>query len=391
MNFDLSEEQHALRESLHSYLRSNYQFEQRQATVAGPEPFDRALWQECADLGWLALPFAPEQGGLGGSAIELMLLFEQCGRFLVVEPFLETLLMAGGVLKRVRGDDIDTRLNAIIAGRTQGALAHGEPQHCDERGSVRCTATYQGGAFALSGRKAVIYNAPTADFFIVSATADAVAPGLARGDLCLFLVDSHQPGLALTPYQTVDGRCAAEVNLNGASVDSHRLVCSGDKAEQLIRAVFDDVTLALAAESIGAMDVLVSETARYISHRKQFGRPIAEFQSLQHSVADMYMASELARSLVYAAAIKLREGAQDASLFLAAAKAKADKSGVFVAHNAIQLHGGIATTDELKIGHYLKRITVSANLYGSRASQVRRFWQARCEPSKQCSSPELAA
>ena len=366
MDFNYSDDQLVFRDSVSKFLNGNYDFETRQAIVAADSPFDGDTWSACADLGWLYLPFSEEQGGLGGSAVDMMLLFEELGRHLVVEPFLETLVLFGGILRRVDTASAVELIEPLMTGTLHGALAHGEALAGNPLGNIRATAVRDGDNFLISGHKRVVYNAPAADWLIVSAL-------LENGDTALFLVSRDTPGLTVQAYATVDGRSAGEVLLDNARAGARQLLAQGPAADRVLAAVLDDAALVLTAEAVGAMEVLREATVDYSRERRQFGTRISTFQVLQHMMVDMFMATELTRSLMYAAAIKLRDAAQEAPALVAAAKAKADRSGRAVAHSAIQIHGGIATTDELRVGHYLKRMTVTANLLGNTRYQVRRF------------------
>ena len=367
MNFEYSEDQQVFKDSVIKYLQDQYDFEKRQSIVKSDEAFDQNIWAQTAELGWLYMPFSEEQGGFDGSAVDTILFFEQFGKHLVVEPYLETLVLTGGVLRRVENNLSEQYLSRLMVGELQGAVAHFEAQSRGDLTRISTSAVGQGEGYVLNGKKAVVYNAPEAQLLIVS----ALLPD-DRG-MGLFLVEADVEGLVLQSYPTVDGRVAADICLQGVMAPSASLLAEGDQAASILEDIYNEALLALTAEMVGAMDVLLQTTVDYTKERKQFGAPISKFQVLQHCMVDMYMAAELARSLMYAAAIKMRDGDSDASAFVSAAKAKADKCAKQVAHSAVQLHGGIATTEELNVGHYLKRITVAANLFGSTQYHLQRY------------------
>ena len=371
MNFNFSEDQILFNDSVCKYLTDQYDFESRQAIVAGEAPFDPSVWRQCTQMGWLHLLFSEEQSEVGGTPVDTISLFEALGKHLVVEPFLETLILFGGVLRRVSPSQVADNIDQLLAGELQGALAHFEANSRGNLSVIATRAEHCQKGYRINGRKSVVYNASGAELLVVSARVAE------SGNLALFLVHNGIKGLALQTYTTVDGRQAAEVELSDVELEPHQLLAVGEQAMSILESVYDEALLALTAEMVGAMDSLLTTTVEYAEQRKQFGSAIGKFQSLQHQMSDMFMAVELSRSLMYAAAIKLRDGAADARAFIAAAKVKADKCAQQVAHSAVQLHGGIATTDELNVGHYLKRITVITQLFGSTQYHLRRFQQLR--------------
>ncbi len=367
MNFEYSEEQKLFQDSITRYLSENYMFEQRQNIVKSSELYSKEVWAEAADLGWLSLLFPEDVGGFDGGPIEIMLMFERFGRHLVIEPFLETLVLFGGVLRRVNTPEAKSLIARIMTGDLQGTLAHFEGGRRGSTDSIHTKAITTEDGYELCGTKTVVYNAGSAEYFIVSAMIEESEA------LGLFLVSKQSIAENINSYKTVDGRDAAEISLTNLKLLKDALLSSGSESVSILMAVFDDAHIAMTAEAVGAMDVLLNSTIEYTKQRKQFGVPISKFQVLQHRMANMFMAQELAKSLMYAAAIKLRDGHSEARAFVSGAKAKADKSAQYVAHSAIQLHGGIATTDELNIGHYLKKITIASQLFGSTKFHISRF------------------
>lgn len=366
MNFEFSEEQRAFRDSARRYLSESYDFETRQKIIRSEDPFSAQVWDTCAELGWFYLPFPEHQGGLGGSILDSVLLFEELGRQLVVEPFLETLVLTGGLLSRCESESSNQLLGELMSGKLQGAFAHTEAISLGSAPALSTRAEKKGSQYKLNGRKIVVHNVGAADVIIVSAKLD-------RDELALFLLRADDAGLSLQNYPTIDGRTAGDISFKNLEVDEDRLLFRGEMAETVLKQIQADAMLAMSADMVGSMNTLLERTVNYTKERRQFNSRLVDFQVLRHRMVDMFVATELATSLLYAAATKVRDGAPDAFQIAAAAKAKTDKSAKMVAHAAIQLHGGIATTNELPIGHHLKRITVHEQRFGNTRTQLSRF------------------
>ncbi len=359
MSFDSNEEQQLLNDSIGRYLGDHYSFEQRRANVADAAPFSAECWRDFAELGWLGLPFAEADGGFGGGAVELAGLFEAFGRHLVVEPYLENIVLAGGALRRAASAEQRRRwLAPLMAGELQAALAHFEAAGLETR------AEPEGEGYRLNGSKAVVYNAPAAQLLVVSARLHSA--------VALFAVPADSPGLGRREYPTIDGRSAADIALDDVHLGRDALLSEAE-AEGVLAVVLDEALLVVCAEAVGAMDALLTATVDYCKERRQFGSPIGRFQVLQHRMVDMYLACESARSLLPVCAAKLQSGAADARRYIAALKVKVDDAARFVGQSAIQLHGGIAMTDELSVGHYFKRLTVLSQLFGSSDEHLQRY------------------
>ena len=369
MNFEYSQDQLTFRESVIKFLQQEYSFEARQKILKSDAAYSERIWESCADLGWLSLPFDEELGGFGGTAVDSILLFEELGKHLVTEPFMETMLQVGGILQACRHPQRLDYIEKLMAGELQGALAHSEPYQAHFEQGLRTRATELDGGYQLRGIKSLVYNATAADIFIISAELE--------GDKALFLVPADQEGLSVKGYDTVDGRQAGELELDAMWVAQEDLLAAGSDAVAILNSILDKTLLAQVAEMVGAMQILLDTTVDYASERKQFGVTLSFFQVLQHKMVEMFMATELVRSLMYAAAIKLRDGTDDARAYVAAAKVKADKGARLVAQFAVQLHGGIGTTDELKIGHYLKHIEVLIHQFGATQSHISRYQSLR--------------
>ncbi len=366
MFIEFSEEQTMLRDSAEKYLRDNYTFDRRQAIVKQPRGFCAEHWQMFADLGWLAMTFSEDAGGFGGGALETMILCEQFGKHLVLEPYLESVVLVGGLIERGASAAIQEQvLSGIVSGELQGAFAYLEEGRVADPWSVATHAEKDGDDFVIEGNKTVVLNGPEADFFVVSARTGTFDTA-SLDNISLFLVAKETAGLSLRNYKTYDGRAACELRLDQVKVPAGNLLGALDGAYELAQPVFARGIVAVCAEAIGAMDALLEATVNYTKQRKQFGQPISSFQVLRHRMVDMYMEIELSRSLLMATAWKLDNAAPDAEQCVAALKAKVGKAGRYVSHNAIQLHGGIGTTDELSVGHYFKRLAAIGVMFGSR-------------------------
>ena len=376
MFIEYSEEQTMLHDSADKYLRENYSFENRQATVKKSRGFSAEQWQMFADLGWLAMTFEEEAGGFGGGALETMILCEQFGKYLVLEPYLESVVLVGGLIAAGAQPAIKEHyLSGLMAGELQGALAYLEEGNVANPHYVETKAEVTGDGYVLNGSKAVVLNGPEADMFLVSARVGDSSIDAKEG-ISLFVVDKNSQGLHCNNYKTYDGRSACELQLDNVTLNADALVGELGNASAMSAPIFSRAIVAVCAEAVGAMDALLEATVDYTKQRKQFGQSISSFQVLRHRMVDMYMEIELTRSLLMATAWKLDNGAEDAEQCVAALKAKVGKAGRYVSHNAIQLHGGIGTTDEFSVGHYFKRLAAIGVMFGSRDSHLSRYMQA---------------
>ncbi|MCT2530019.1 acyl-CoA dehydrogenase family protein [SAR92 clade bacterium H921] len=376
MFIEYSEEQTMLHDSADKYLRENYSFENRQATVRQKSGFSGEQWQMFADLGWLAMTFDEEVGGFGGGALETMILCEQFGKYLVLEPYLESVVLVGGLIAAGAQPAIKERfLSGLMAGELQGALAYLEEGNVGNPHYVETKAEITGDGYVLNGSKAVVLNGPEADLLLVSARIGDNANHSKEG-ISLFAVDKNTTGMHCKNYKTYDGRSACELQLDNVVVGTEALVGEVGNASTMAAPIFARAIVAVCAEAVGAMDALLTVTVDYTKQRKQFGQSISSFQVLRHRMVDMYMEIELTRSLLMATAWKLDNGSEDAQQCVAALKAKVGKASRYVAHNAIQLHGGIGTTDEFSVGHYFKRLAAIGVMFGSRDSHLSRYMRA---------------
>jgi pimeloyl-CoA dehydrogenase small subunit len=373
MDFSFSDEQTLLEESVARYMQNDYSFADRQKLVKSETGFSAKNWSTFAELGWLGVAFAEADGGFGGGAIESMLMAENFGRGLVVEPYLATVILAGGAIKHGGNADQKNRyLPGIIDGSTQAALAYAEPQGRFNLSDLTTRAVKQGDGYVIDGYKAVVLNGPAADILVVSARTS----GEQRDEqgVSVFVIDANADGVSRRDYPTVDGLRASEVTLEGVQVGADALLGDEGQGLTLIERVIDDGILAVGSEAVGAMEVLYKDTVEYCKTREQFGQPIGKFQVLQHRMVDMFMEHEQSKSLMYMAAMRLDEGyGPDAQKAVSAFKVQVGKSGRFVGQNAVQLHGGMGMTDELNIGHYFKRLTIIDTLFGNVDFHLKRF------------------
>ena len=372
MNFDLTDEQRLLQDSVARFVADNYSLEKRVALTGAEPGFSAAHWRTFAELGWLALPFAEDDGGIGGSALDVMLLMEQFGKALVVEPFLASIVLGGGAVRRAGTTAQKAALlPGVIAGTTQLALAYIEPQARHEANDVVTTARRDGSVFVLNGRKSLVLNGATANLIVVSArTAGAQS---AISGISLFLLDPKLDGVKLESYPTVDGLRASEVTLTNVRIDAAELLGELDAGYAVLAATLSDGILAVAAEAVGAMEVLVKDTVSYTQQRQQFGHPLAQFQVLQHRMVDMLVEQELCKSLLYRATMERVQGLPNALKSVHALKHMVGTAGTFVGENAVQLHGGMGMTEELRIGHYFKRLMVINLLFGDADYHLEQF------------------
>ncbi|MBX3705287.1 MAG: acyl-CoA dehydrogenase family protein [Pseudomonadales bacterium] len=373
MDFSFSEEQTLLQDSVARFIQNDYDFAARQKLIRGEDGFSRANWRTFAELGWLGVPFPEADGGFGGGAIESMIMLEQFGKGLVVEPFLPTVVLAGGVLK-IAGTAAQKHqyLAGIIDGSLQGALAYVEPQGRFNLADLVTTAKADGSGYVLNGYKAVVLNGPAANVLVVSARTSGAQRD--RDGVTLFLVDAKAPGVSRRDYPTVDGLRASEITLENVKVGAEAVLGEVGGGLPVLERVIDEGIMAVGSEAVGAMEVLYKATVEYCKTREQFGQPIGKFQVLQHRMVDMFMEHEQSKSLMYMAAMRLDEGyGPEAQKAVSAFKVQVGKSGRFVGQNAVQLHGGMGMTDELNIGHYFKRLTTIDTLFGNVDFHLKRF------------------
>ncbi len=376
MDFDLSEEQRLLKDSVDRLMADRYDFESRKRYAREPDGFSRELWASYAELGLLAIPFAEEHGGFGGGAVETMIVMEAFGRALVLEPYLATVVLGGGLIRH-GGSEAQKAdyLPAIAGGERLLALAHTERQSRFDLHDVSTAARRDGEGYVLDGQKSVALHGDSADTILV--TARTAGSRRDRGGIGLFLVDAKAAGLQRRGYPTQDGRRAAEITLENVRVGAESVIGDPENALPLIERVTDEAMAALSAEAVGAMDEMLKLTVEYLKTRKQFGTTIGSFQVLQHRSTEMFIELEQARSMaMFAAMMAADENPAERAKAVAAAKVQIGRSGRFVGQQAIQLHGGVGVTMEYKVGHLFKRVTMIDTLFGDADHHLARVAEA---------------
>ena len=358
MDFELSEEQRLLKDSVERLCTQRYEFETRKKYMKETDGWSRDMWRQYVDLGLTALPFAEEHGGVGGGPVETMIVMEAFGRALALEPYFATVVMGGGFLRRgASGTVKNDVLPKVAAGETLLSFAHIERQARYDLADVATTAKKDGADYVLNGEKSLAVHGDVADKLIVSARVSGEQR--AKNGIGLFLVDAKANGVSRRGYPTMDGLRAAEVTLHNVKVDANSVIGEPCNAYPLIEQVVDSGIAALAAEAIGAMAAMHEITVDYLKQRKQFGVPIGNFQVLQHRAGEMLIALEQARSMaMLATMMSEEENAAERRKSISAAKVQIGRSAKIVGEGAIQLHGGIGMTMEYKVGHYFKRATM---------------------------------
>jgi alkylation response protein AidB-like acyl-CoA dehydrogenase len=374
VDIQLTEEQELLRGSIQRLLRDQYDFDARRKIVATDEGWSRKHWSAFAELGLCAAPFQESSGGLGGGPLATMIVMQEFGRNLVVEPFFETVVLAGGLIEDAGSPaQRDAYLPQIMAGESIWALAWAEGRSRFDFSNVATTARRQGESYVLSGTKAAVIGAPWADRLIVSARTSGGPRD--RSGVSLFVVDRHSPNLHLQGFKTIDGRRAAEITLMNVQVPASQLLGTEGEGVAVLEACRDRAIAALCAEAVGAMTELNSSTLEYSKTRKQFGVALGTFQVLQHRMVDMFIALEEAISLTQHLNLSLAARKPHGSKLASGAKTKVGYAARFVAEQAVQLHGGMGMSDELNVGHYFKRIASINVQYGDPTYHLMRYAQ----------------
>ncbi len=371
MDFSFNEEQTLLRNTIQSFIQDNYDFDKRTEIVKSEEGMKIENWKLFSDLGLLGLPFSEDDGGLGFGPVELMIVAEEFGKGLVVEPYIQTIVTCGGFLKRASEKQRHENIPKIISGEDIWAFAYAEPQGRYNLNDLTTKASKEGDNYILNGYKCVVSAAPWSKKLIVSARTS----GDQRDEegISLFILDKDSSGISLRDYPTVDGSRASEIILEDVKVSSENLIGEEGKASELIEQVVDESIAAVCAEAIGAMSVLNEATVEYCKTRKQFGQPIGKFQVLQHRMVDMFMEYEQSVSMTYMVNLKLHEEYSERRKAASGAKVQICKAAKFIGQSAIQLHGGMGMTDELNVGHYFKRLSMIESLFGNIDHHLKKY------------------
>jgi alkylation response protein AidB-like acyl-CoA dehydrogenase len=374
MDFSLTPEQQALRESVQRFCEREYQFDARRKLLSSSEGFARAHWATFVELGWLGAGLAEEVGGYGGSPIESALILEQMAKALVLEPFLSCAIIASqAIIAQASQEQRDRLIGSIIGGEIIAALAHDEPGSRGLDVLVETVARRQGNSIHLTGQKSFVLGGPSADLLLVSARS-AASDGSLRDDVSLFCVDPKASDIRRHDYRAVDGRRVSDFVFTDLRLEPDALLGEEGKALAAIERAYDHGRIGLCAEAVGAMDAALWQTRDYLKIRKQFGTTLGSFQALQHKMADMLIETELARSMLYRGlAALIDDDPLQRRKIVSAVKAQIGEAAHFVTGQAIQLHGGIGVTEEYNIGHYFKRAVLIRGLYGASDSHLSRF------------------
>ena len=374
MDFNFNEEQTLIQSQVAQFIQRDYEWEKRQVLVACDLGFSSENWKTFAELGWLGISLSEKSGGFGGSALESMIIMEEFGKGLVVEPFLETVILCAGLIDSCGNEEQKADLlGPVISGEMHLALGFTEPQSRFNLADVTTEAKKKNGDYLVSGFKSVVMNGPNADKLIISARTSGKQDD--KEGISLFVIDRNLEGVSLRNYPTVDGRRASEVTLENVIIPSSSLLSEEGKGFQHLEGAIDGATLAICAEAVGAMEVLYKTTVEYTKTREQFGQAIGKFQVLQHRMVDMFMEYEQSKSLLYMATIKNVEGSKDAKKAISGLKYQVGKAAKFIGQQSVQLHGGMGVTEELNVGHFFKRLTTIITIFGNTDYHLKRYSQ----------------
>ena len=372
MNFQYSDEQTLIRDSISRFLADEYSFERRLALTADGLGYSDAHWKQFAELGWLALPFAEQYGGLDATPVEMMIIMEQFGRGLMVSPYLSTIVLAGQLLADTGSEQQrETILPAVVAGQHLLACAYTEPQSRYALSAVSTRAERDGENFIINGEKSMVIFAECADTLIVSARTSGIDHD--THGVSLFLVDSKTTGIAMADHKTHDSARASDITFRDVAVSADNLLGEFDNGLPALEYAIDTASAAVCAEASGAMWSIYEQTLTYLKTREQFGQPLSTLQALQHRMVDMYMSCELAQSAMLDATLHLDAEPTARRRAVSAAKVVIANHGKSVGQEGVQLHGGVGMTMELPIGHYLKRLTAINATFGDANYHLHRY------------------
>jgi len=364
VDFNFTEEQDMVRDGLTRLVREEYDWDTRRGVIDSEAGWRPEIWAQLAELGILGMPFSEEDGGFGGGAVDAMVVMEEFGKGLVVEPFVPTVVCAGGFLKHAGTPaQKEEHIGGIVDGSRIFAYAYAEPTGRYDYADLQTTAKKDGEGYVLNGHKAVVIGAPWASHLIV--TARTAGERRDKDGISVFIVEKSADGVVTRDYPTVDGRHASEVYFENVAVGADALIGQEGKALPLIEQVADEAIAAQCAEICGVMKVAHTMTVEYSRQRKQFGVPIGSFQVLQHRMVDMYTEYEQAVSMTYLATLNLDADETKRKLAVSAAKVRIGQAAHLIGQEAIQIHGGMGMTDELAIGSYFKRLTIFDSEFGN--------------------------
>ena len=362
MNLDYNEEQIMLREQIQKFCESEYDFYKREEVIKSDKHFDAEVWKLFADQGWLSMPFSEESGGLGFGPIELSILFEEFGKALVIEPYLATVVLSGTLLdKSTYAEKIDL-IDKISSGDMHISLGYAE---ADKGYDYLSPSTSLDSDNILNGTKTLVLNGSNAKKLIISCMKDK--------EFNLIILDSDTDGVSINSFSTVDGQSCSEISFENVVVNDSNIVATGDEAINLLNETINLAVLCVSAEAVGCMESCYFKTLEYTKGREQFGQPISNFQVLQHRMVDMFIESELAKSLLIKAMLEVNNNSKEMYKHVSALKSYIGKSGKLSAKEAVQLHGGMGVSEEMMIGHYLKKMISIDALFGNADYHLKKF------------------
>ena len=382
MHFELTEEQTLLENMVTAFVRDDYNWETREKIVKTEEGWKPENWSKFAELGLLSVPFSEDHGGLGGTAVDSMVVMEQFGKGLVVEPFMPSILLSGNLISKLANESqANEIIPKIIEGESRYVFAYAEPQSRFDLSDVKTSATKDGDEYTLNGFKSVVFGASMATHIIIAARTSG--DQRSEDGITLFLADIKSNGITLQTYPTIDEYRASEVVIENLKISSDMVLGEVDKAYPVVEEAIDLATIAACSEAVGVLQVLKDSTIDYCKQRKQFGQPISKNQAIQHKLVDMMIEYEQAKSILYAAVTADLSNADERKKAVSGAKARIGQSIKFVGESAIQLHGGMGMVDEYMISHYFKRATMLGVLFGNVDFHMKRFvglTQSNIEP-----------
>ena len=362
MNLDYNDEQNMLREQIQKFCESEYDFYKREEIVKSSKDFDPNVWNLFAEQGWLSMPFSEQSGGLGFGPIELSILFEEFGKALVIEPYLSTVVLSGTLLDKSTFSEKNDLIEKICTGSIHISLAYAE---VDKGYDYLNPTTTLDSKFVLNGTKTLVLNGSNAEKIITTCNNDET--------LNIVILDANTSGVSINSFSTVDGQSCSEISFENVKLDKSNIVATGNDAKNLLKETINLATLCICAEAVGCMESCYHKTLEYTKGREQFGQPISGFQVLQHRMVDMFIESELAKSLLIKAMLEVNNRSDDMYKHVSALKSYVGKSGKLSAKEAVQLHGGMGVSEEMMIGHYLKKMISVDALFGNADYHLKTF------------------
>ena len=362
MNLDYNDEQNMLREQIQKFCESEYDFYKREEIVKSSNDFDENVWNLFAEQGWLSMPFSEQSGGLGFGPIELSILFEEFGKALVIEPYLSTVVLSGTLLDKSTFSEKNDLIEKICTGSMHISLAYAEVDNGYDYLNPNTTLDPK---FVLNGTKTLVLNGSNAEKIIITCTNEDI--------LNIVVLDANTSGVSINSFSTVDGQSCSEISFENVKLDKSNIIATGNDAKNLLKETINLATLCICAEAVGCMESCYYKTLEYTKGREQFGQPISGFQVLQHRMVDMFIESELAKSLLIKAMLEVNNRSDEMYKHVSALKSYVGKSGKLSAKEAVQLHGGMGVSEEMMIGHYLKKMISIDALFGNADYHLKTF------------------